>query len=557
MNNNSFNMPRRREYDARRRARARRRRRTDVICIAVCAAVLFTVSAVNIFQPNRPTQSQVEKRDLASFPTLSLQSLVSGEFTDGINAFFADTFIGRDSIVALSKKLDTLRGYDYSVGNGSFVILNNGSSSASTEGSAAPNIDALFTQSPSSSTDEPTGDSAGSDEPIESTLALSKTQLTLTVGSGAVLTAALTGDAKEPFWSVSDSSLLSLEVNGTSASVKALGAGSAEVICTSGDERAVCTVKIEEVAAGGVDLGGTADFMTNGLFIYGDAVYTQCWYLPENVKTFAKVAAYYKHLFPDTRVNVCIIPTSAIMIDNEEIKARLTDQEAVFDAISSIMSDHEVLNGETINFVNTYNEMYAHRDEYIYFKSDHHWTQRGAYYAYKAFVDSVGLEASPLDAFEHEVLTEDYSGSMYDYTKDERVKSFKDTVEAFTTRKKLTMTVTDRSGNVSSYSDTVMSWSKSYSAFLCGDNPYTVINVPENPQDRNILVLKDSYGNALVPLLAENYGNIIVVDTRYTSMNIYEMFADYDLTDILFINNLEAANSPAWTDMYLRAVGAN
>ena len=100
-----------------------------------------------------------------------------------------------------------------------------------------------------------------------------------------------------------------------------------------------------------------------------------------------------------------------------------------------------------------------------------------------------------------------------------------------------------------------MTWSETYSAFLCGDNPYTVINVPENPQDRNILVLKDSYGNAMVPFLAENYGNIIVVDTRYTSMNVCEMLADYDLTDILFINNLEAANSPAWTDMYLRAVG--
>ena len=91
--------------------------------------------------------------------------------------------------------------------------------------------------------------------------------------------------------------------------------------------------------------------------------------------------------------------------------------------------------------------------------------------------------------------------------------------------------------------------------FVPSDNPYTVINVPENPQDRNILVLKDSYGNAFVPFLVENYGNIMVVDTRYTTMNVKETFADYDLTDILFVNNLEAANSPAWSKMYLRAIG--
>lgn len=556
MNNNLNNLRSEQSRAANaRRARARKRRRTDIRCVAICAAVLFGVSIVNIFQFNRPTESEVEKRRLAEFPKFSLSSLASGEFTEGINSFFADTFIGRDKIVSLSKKLDTLRGFDYSVGNGNFVILNQGSSASTDTSDIGDRIDSLFssnaTESPSTSAPDDTND-----EPDDAPLTISKSQLTLTAGSGAMLTAETDGDG-EVLWESSDKSVLTVEASGNTANIKALSAGSADVVCTYGERSVVCSVKVEEISTGGVDVGGTADFMTNGLFIYGDAVYTQCWYLPENVKNFARVAAYYKKLFPDTRVNVCIIPTSAIMIDNEEIKSQLTDQEAVFDAMSSIMNDSETLGGEKINFVNTYDEMYAKRGEYIYFKSDHHWTQLGAYYAYKAFVESVGLEAASLDSFDIKILTDSYSGSMYDYTQDERVKSFKDTVEAFMTRKNLTMTVTDRSGTTQSYSEAIMTWSKSYSAFLCGDNPYTVINVPENPQDRNILVLKDSYGNALVPFLAENYGNIIVVDTRYTQMNVYEMFSDYDLTDILFINNLEAANSPAWTDMYLRAVGAN
>lgn len=523
-------------------------------CIIICAVIFFAVSFVNIFQFNRPTESEVEKRKLAEFPKFSFSALTSGDFTEGINSFFADTFIGRDGIVSLSKKLDTLRGYDYNLGDGSFVILDNGSGSASTDTSDVGDIlDSLLT-----------GNAGGEDEPGESTevpaeptegIKLSRTQLTLTAGSGAVLNAE-NADGGNVTWSVTDESVVSIEPDGTTVKVKGLKAGNAEVSCSDGTSTASCTVKVEAVSTGGVDNGDTADFMTNGLFIYGDAVYTQCWYIPDNVKNFAKVAAYYKKLFPDARVNVCIIPTSAIKIDNEEVKSQLTDQEAVFEAMEEIMNDPAVLGGEKINFVNPYNEMYANRDEYIYFRSDHHWTQRGAYYAYKAFVESVGLEATPLDGFDIEVLTEDYSGSMYEYTKDERVKSFKDKIEAFMTRKKLTMTITDRSGATATYSEAIMTWSKTYSAFLCGDNPYTVINVPENPQDRNILVLKDSYGNAMVPFLAENYGNIIVVDTRYTSMNVYEMFADYELTDILFINNLEAANSPAWTTMYMRAVGA-
>lgn len=531
------------------RERLRRWRRADVRCIVVCAVVLFVISLVNIFQFNRPTESEVEKRKLAEFPEFSFASFTSGDFFEGINSFFADTFIGRDGIVSLSKKLDSLRGYDYNVGDGSFVILDNGSSSEGKDTSEDGDfLDSLLTDKMEQTT-EPE-----EDVPSEG-IRLSRNQLTLTAGTGAAVSAELPAEG-EVKWSVSDGSIISIEADGNSVKVKGLAAGSATLKCTFGDMSAVCEVKVEAVASGGVDNGDTADFMTNGLFIYGDAVYTQCWYIPENVQNYAKVAAYYKKLFPDARVNVCIIPTSAIKIDNEEINSQLVDQEQIFGEMEKIMNDEATLGGEKINFVNPYGEMYANRDEYIYFRSDHHWTQRGAYYAYKAFVESVGLEATPVDGFDIEVLTEDYSGSMYEYTKDERVKSFKDKIEAFMTRKDLTMTITDRSGATATYSEAIMTWSKTYSAFLCGDNPYTVINVPENPQDRNILVLKDSYGNAMVPFLAENYGNIIVVDTRYTSMNVYEMFSDYDLTDILFINNLEAANSPAWTNMYLKAVGA-
>jgi len=539
--------------DRAKRERLRRWRRTDVRCIVICAVIFFAVSAVNIFQFNRPTESEVEKRKLAEFPDFSFASFVSGEFFEGINSFFADTFIGRESIVSLSKKFDSLRGYDYNVGDGNFVILDNGSSEGKDTSEDGDLIDSLLTDKPADTTDpEETKDP---EENPDAGITLSRTQLTLTAGSGAVISAE-TADGGAVEWSVSDDSVISIEADGASVKVKGLAAGTAKLVCSVGDETVQCEIKVEAVAAGGVDNGGTADFMTNGLFIYGDAVYTQCWYIPENVKNYAKVAAYYKKLFPEARVNVCIIPTSAIKIDNEEIKSQLADQEQIFKDMDAIMNDSANLGGEKINFVNPYNEMYANRDEYIYFRSDHHWTQRGAYYAYKAFVESVGLEATPVDGFDIEVLTEDYSGSMYEYTKDERVKSFKDKIEAFMTRKKLTMTITDRSGETASYSEAIMTWSKTYSAFLCGDNPYTVINVPENPQDRNILVLKDSYGNAFVPFLAENYGNIIVVDTRYTTMNVYEMFKDYDLTDILFVNNLEAANSPAWTTMYLKAVGA-
>ncbi len=531
----------------------RRRRRADFISLTIMGSVFAAVVLLNLFQFNRPTESEVEKRKLASFPTLTYEALVSGEFTDGINKFFADTFVFREKIVSASKKLDSLMGYDFAIdGKGSFVLLDSGSKNENKDdGSGISNI--LDNLNSGDTTDTQPEDTTAPDDttstsPDEPKLTISKTTLTLTVGSGAELVASGLEEGAEYEWSVADDSLLSITAKGEKVTLKALSEGQTVVTLKSGEDSLECKIKIEKISSGGVDNGGTADFMTNGLFIYGDAVYTQCWYSPEHSSNYARTVEYYKQIFPNATVSACVIPTSAIKIDNAEINAKLQNQEEIFAKLDEII-------GAKVNFVNPYSEMYAHRDEYIYFRSDHHWTQRGAYYAYKAFVESVGLEAATLEDFNIIELTDSYSGSMYEYTKDDRVKQFKDTVEAFMSKKTLTMTITDRSGNVSTYNEAIMEWSKSYSAFLCGDNPYTVINVPENPQDRNILVLKDSYGNAFVPFLAENYGNIFVVDTRYTEMNVKEMFADYDLTDILFINNLEAANSPAWTQMYLKAAG--
>ena len=131
----------------------------------------------------------------------------------------------------------------------------------------------------------------------------------------------------------------------------------------------------------------------------------------------------------------------------------------------------------------------------------------------------------------------------------------KDEIEAFYPTKKHTMTVTNDNGGTNVYDSSIVSVNTSYVTFIAGDNPYTVINVPDNPQDKNILVMKDSFGNAFVPYLCEHYGNIIVVDVRHTNMNVYEQLKDFGLTDIVFVNNIQAANSYAWSKMFMAAVG--
>ena len=100
----------RRQEMIRRREMMLRRKRADVRCILVVCVIFAVIVAANLFRFDRPTESAVEKRKLAEFPKLTFSSLVSGDFTEGINLFFADTFVLRDGIVSLSKKLDSIRG---------------------------------------------------------------------------------------------------------------------------------------------------------------------------------------------------------------------------------------------------------------------------------------------------------------------------------------------------------------------------------------------------------------------------------------------------------------
>ncbi len=565
----------------------------DIVSLSLAAVVVGGIGILNLTQTDRPTVSEMENRVLAEMPEFSMESLFDGSYFRGLSAFVSDTFIERDRLVALSKKMDTLKGIDYKLGGeDSFVVLNpTGDTRETADANAGSILDQAFenlnkpeTEDSSSDPTETTPPVSGEieidpsetevsetevsetelseTEPLETeepyyvrSLTLSKEAVKLTVGSGTVIHAYLDTNDPSPDnvrWSVSDPAVLSISVNPNGGiDIKGLAEGTCTLHCRYGTElNASCEVTVKAVSVSPPpQQDATADFLTNGMFIYGDAVYTQAYYSEANASYYARTAAYYKSLFGSkVRMNVVVAPVSSMVVDNEKVKASIADQ-------GELLKRMAALTDSSVNFVDVYPTMYEHRHEYLFFRSDHHWTHLGAYYAYAAYAESVGLTPTPLAEFERKVLSTDYRGTMYMYTQDERVKNFVDTVEAYIPTKPHTMTVTGTDGKTYRYNSSVVETSSTYVAFIAGDNPYTVINVPDNPQDFNVLVLKDSFGNALIPFLCEHYGNIIVVDTRHASFNVYEQLKDYALSDIIFVNNIQAANSAAWPKMYLSAVG--
>ena len=577
-------------------------KKIDKITLSVLGGLFALVTIANIVQPNRPAESALEQRTLTKIPAFSLSALADGSYFAGWSAFVSDTFLGRDTLVDLSKEMDTLMGIPYDMGGEEqFALLQTGVQTRTGPDAAdeelladafaqlnrpaeteepetieteAAETDPAETEPPETDpaeTEPPETDPAETELPetepaetepeetepsqIVNTLSLSRETLRLTIGSGSVVYATVQtsdGQGTSVSWSISDKKIATIAANpGGGIDVKGVAEGECILTCRAGDQiRAECRVIVSAITSVNQNTdNATADFLTNGMFIYGDGVYTPAYYAESSAKYYAQTMAYYKSLFgKDVRVNVVMTPVSSMVIDSAEVQSRIADQGEIQDKVEALMDD-------SVNFVDVYSEMYAHRDEYLYFKSDHHWTARGAYYAYRAFAESLGMTPAELEDFNYSVLNDSYSGSMYTFTKDSRVKNFKDTIEAWVTRKPLTMTVTTSYGATNVYSSCVLAANANYVSFIAGDNPYTVINVPENPQDKNILVLKDSFGNAFVPYLCEHYGNIIVVDVRYTDMNVYEHLKDYGLTDIVFVNNVQAALSTTWSKMYLKAVG--
>jgi len=111
----------------------------DLVCLCLTGAMFGSVALLNLIQPDRPTESAMEQRALAEMPAFSLESLADGSFFAKTSVFVSDTFLYRDKLVGLSKKMDTLRGIDYSVGGAedSFVLLDNASGAAVLEDEAA------------------------------------------------------------------------------------------------------------------------------------------------------------------------------------------------------------------------------------------------------------------------------------------------------------------------------------------------------------------------------------------------------------------------------------
>lgn len=252
-----------------------------------------------------------------------------------------------------------------------------------------------------------------------------------------------------------------------------------------------------------------------------------------------------------------IIPTSMAITLPEEYKANTnsSDQQKAVEYMYSLMLP-------TVNKVDVYSTLMAHKDEYIFFRTDHHWTALGAYYAYCDLMNVKGAIPAELTAF-NEYKFDGFLGSFYaESGQKASLGNAPDYVMAYEPKQLQKIHTFTAAGeiNYSIVSDgNALSAANKYLTFVCGDHPYGIMTNPEITDGSSCLVIKESFGNAMVAYLTQNYQNVYVVDYRYINGifpgTLTQFVDERGIQDVIFVNNISATRSYALVNALSAFVG--
>ena len=198
----------------------------------------------------------------------------------------------------------------------------------------------------------------------------------------------------------------------------------------------------------------------------------------------------------------------------------------------------------SVKTVSIYDTLKAHANEYLYFRTDHHWTQLGAYYAYVEFCKARGFEPVALDQFEKKEYT-GYLGSFYSSSSEAAAAlgNNPDTVEAYIPNADVTMYVMQKNGEelpdwpLIADADTYSAGNK-YLAFCGGDQPYEEITNNDMTDGPSCIVVKESFGNCFIPFLVNHYKTIYVIDYRDYTGTVSALAQEKGVDDVICVNNI-------------------
>lgn len=290
---------------------------------------------------------------------------------------------------------------------------------------------------------------------------------------------------------------------------------------------------------------GIADFSNNGIVVDGVKMYGEdagVMLFGGNKKQgarYAEIINKYKASLGNVNVYNMVVPTSVEFYLPKKYSKYSSSEKESIDYIYSCLSPD-------VTPIDAYSKLAEHTDEYIYLRTDHHWSPLGAYYAYTAFCEALGMEYHPITDYTEKVK-DGFVGSLYGYTNDitlanapEQFHYFLPPDVTYSVQTYYYDTLAPKNGGALFHE--YVEGANCYGMFLGADAIHTKITT-STKNGRKIVVFKESYGNAFVPFLVNNFEEIYVIDIRYFGTNAVDYIKKIGATDVLFIDNCFAANT--------------
>ncbi|MCL1807356.1 MAG: DHHW family protein [Oscillospiraceae bacterium] len=287
------------------------------------------------------------------------------------------------------------------------------------------------------------------------------------------------------------------------------------------------------------------DAETDVILITGDRILEIIYASQTYNQRYADMLGRLQDALPDRRVISLVPPNGYAFYAPSSHTQGGRNQQTMLENLYALYDPRIVA-------VDAYTPIAAHADEYLYFRTDHHWTARGAYRAYTGFCDALGLEPSEINTWENG-LYEGFIGYLYSVAKKHpqaaAAAANPDTVEYF---------IPPIEHTAALYNDTTMqngraipvvntnvpgSQSNKYLCFITGDQPLIHINTETN-NGKSIVVVKESYANAFIPFLLAHYEDIYVIDFRKFNdstdkpkCKLADFVTEHDIDDVMLLSS--------------------
>lgn len=232
----------------------------------------------------------------------------------------------------------------------------------------------------------------------------------------------------------------------------------------------------------------------------------------------------------EERVSVMLVPTAGnILSDRLPPFAVDFDQDALIDGVRDALPAG--------NFIDVRPTLREHQGEYIYYRTDHHWTTLGAYYAYRAWCEGAGLTGRTREDFTVTPVSEEFLGTVF--SKVLLLTARPDTIHAWLPKGEesyLTFINMGEKELGGLYDPSFLEKKDKYSLFLSGNHAEVRILGP-NRNGRRLLIIKDSYAHSLAPFAAGDFQEVCLVDFRYFNYPLSQYMQEREITDVLVLYN--------------------